>query len=203
MLMKRMKKFAEGGETEFTSQFKPERTDEGVSVKKSGGQSFNDAFREARKAGLKTFKWRGGTYGTKLAGEDAPAKKSAPAAEKEKPESDSDSAPTRRAAAPKGKLPRGYRPSVNAPTYGERVSSPFRRLGGDLFGLRGQEDIMRRTGVSRNEARDIAKKADRIRDSEWRGSSYKKGGSVKKYAKGGSVRGGGCEMKGKTKGKFV
>ena len=29
------------------------------------------------------------------------------------------------------------------------------------------------------------------------------GGSVKKYAKGGSVRGGGCEMKGKTKGKFV
>ena len=32
---------------------------------------------------------------------------------------------------------------------------------------------------------------------------YKKGGSVKKYAKGGAVRGGGCESKGKTRGKFV
>lgn len=32
---------------------------------------------------------------------------------------------------------------------------------------------------------------------------YKKGGSVKKYAKGGSVRGGGIERKGKTKGRFV
>ena len=31
----------------------------------------------------------------------------------------------------------------------------------------------------------------------------KKGGSIKKYAKGGSVRGHGCEQRGKTKGKFV
>jgi hypothetical protein len=35
------------------------------------------------------------------------------------------------------------------------------------------------------------------------GAYFKKGGSVKKYAKGGSVRGGGCEMRGKTRGKFV
>ena len=31
----------------------------------------------------------------------------------------------------------------------------------------------------------------------------KKGGSIKAYAKGGSIRGGGCETKGKTKGRFV
>jgi|SanBayMetagenome_1026888.scaffolds.fasta_scaffold27719_2 hypothetical protein len=31
----------------------------------------------------------------------------------------------------------------------------------------------------------------------------KSGGSVQKFAKGGSVRGGGCETKGKTKGRFV
>jgi hypothetical protein len=31
----------------------------------------------------------------------------------------------------------------------------------------------------------------------------KTGGSVKGYAKGGSVRGGGCERQGKTKGRFV
>jgi len=32
---------------------------------------------------------------------------------------------------------------------------------------------------------------------------FRHGGSVKKYVKGGSVRGGGCETKGKTRGKFV
>ena len=32
---------------------------------------------------------------------------------------------------------------------------------------------------------------------------YKRGGSIKKYAKGGSIRGGGIERKGKTKGRFV
>lgn len=33
--------------------------------------------------------------------------------------------------------------------------------------------------------------------------AYKKGGKVKKMAKGGSVRGMGCEVRGKTKGRFV
>jgi len=31
----------------------------------------------------------------------------------------------------------------------------------------------------------------------------KKGGSIKKYASGGAIRGGGCETKGKTKGRFI
>jgi hypothetical protein len=33
--------------------------------------------------------------------------------------------------------------------------------------------------------------------------SYKKGGKVKAYAKGGSVRGDGCATKGKTKGRML
>lgn len=37
--------------------------------KAKGGLSFSQAFAQARKAGLKTFKWRGGTYGTQLASE--------------------------------------------------------------------------------------------------------------------------------------
>jgi len=41
------------------------------------------------------------------------------------------------------------------------------------------------------------------KSSENDSPGYKRGGSVKKYASGGSVRGGGCETKGKTKGKFV
>lgn len=33
--------------------------------------------------------------------------------------------------------------------------------------------------------------------------TFKKGGKVKCYAKGGSVRGGGCEQRGRTKGRMV
>ena len=33
------------------------------------GLSFSQAFAQARKAGLKTFKWKGGTYGTQLKSE--------------------------------------------------------------------------------------------------------------------------------------
>lgn len=36
-----------------------------------------------------------------------------------------------------------------------------------------------------------------------RGSTMKNGGSVKTYVKGGSIRGGGIEQRGKTKGRFV
>lgn len=43
--------------------------------KAKGGLSFNQAFAQAKKAGLKTFKWRGGTYGTQLASEtEVPSK---------------------------------------------------------------------------------------------------------------------------------
>ncbi len=34
-------------------------------------------------------------------------------------------------------------------------------------------------------------------------NQYRKGGKVKGYAKGGAIRGGGCEQRGKTKGRFV
>jgi cytochrome c1 len=40
---------------------------------------------------------------------------------------------------------------------------------------------------------------------QWKGieQSRKQGGSIKAYAKGGSIRGGGIEQRGKTKGRFV
>lgn len=37
----------------------------------------------------------------------------------------------------------------------------------------------------------------------WVRPKMARGGEVKKYAKGGTVRGGGCETRGKTKGRFV
>jgi hypothetical protein len=39
---------------------------------KDTGQSFGAAFAAARKSGATTFKWKGGTYGTKMKGEDKP-----------------------------------------------------------------------------------------------------------------------------------
>ena len=52
--------------------------------------SFNEAFAAARRRGDKTFSWNGGSYGTKLKGEDTPA----PAKRAAEP------APAKRAAAP-------------------------------------------------------------------------------------------------------
>jgi hypothetical protein len=51
-------------------------------------------------------------------------------------------------------------------------------------------------------AREQRAKENIIRENRRR-YGLQHGGAVKKYAKGGSVRGGGCEMRGKTKGKFV
>jgi len=45
-------------------------------------QSFSQAFAAARKSGATTFKWNGGTYGTKLKGEDSKPAASKPAASK-------------------------------------------------------------------------------------------------------------------------
>jgi hypothetical protein len=77
-----------------------------------------------------------------------------------------------------------------------------------LRGRAGRKDIQsRRPGPKKPEvsASDKADKAPRGRSS-YRDDSdveFRRGGSTKAYAKGGSVRGGGCESRGKTKGRFV
>jgi hypothetical protein len=66
-----------------------------------------------------------------------------------------------------------------------------------------------KTGVlSPQEAAEITRQLDekkRREFEEFTAPPVKKasGGSIKGYAKGGSVRGGGCERRGKTRGKFV
>lgn len=81
-------------------------------------------------------------------------------------------------------LPENYRPKVGSgrfddPTssYGERVTSPFRKFG-DLFGLRAEERVMKDMGVSREEAR---KRLEAKKSS----SGMRSGGSVKKMRSGG------------------
>lgn len=114
--------------------------------------------------------------------------------------------PTSR-ARPKGKLPEGYRPKVGSgryddptSTYAERVFSPLRKLG-DVFGLRKEERVMRDMGVSREEARRRLQAKEDVEE-------MRRGGRVKKYAKGGSTyssaskRADGIAQRGKTRGKM-
>ena len=304
--MPRMKKFEEGGSVDDDKR-SPGMTDFASSGSSAGkSQSFSEAFREARKAGLKTFKWQGGSYGTKLKGEDggketkpaasAPSRPSAPAAPAAA--STTRSGPVRGRGRPGTReIDKQYQRNRSA-SYGERVAAPFiNTFGGDTFGLRREEDVMRRMGVDRTEARKRLAKLDEVegrggkaagitesekenaktaatvgslalggaggaglaalrggataaraaapavaraatsrgigsgraaasetpaRSATSRGIRPNKpepprktkkigsarndmaaGGSVKAFAKGGSVRGGGCETKGKTRGKFV
>ena len=309
--MPRMKKFEEGGSVDDDKR-SPGMTDFASSGSSAGkSQSFSEAFREARKAGLKTFKWQGGSYGTKLKGEDggketkpaasAPSRPSAPAAAAPSRPAPAAASTARsrsgytRTARPQAKQDADYTAARRA-SYGERVLSPFiNTFGGDTFGLRREEGVMNRMGVDRSEARKRLAKLDEVEgrggkaagitesekenaktaatvgslalggaggaglaalrggataaraaapavaraatrsatrrgvgsgrvaaerrktEEQYRnfaenkgmgsgrgaGRQYATGGSVKTFAKGGSVRGGGCETKGKTRGRFV
>ena len=145
--------------------------------------SFKDAFKEARKAGLDSFTWRGKKYTTELAS----SKKSddAEPTKVRKTETMTEvETPVRRSVTPKGKLPESYRPKVGSgryddPTssYAERVFSPLKKLG-DVFGLRKEEKVMRNMGVSREEARRRLEAKEDVEE-------MRHGGRVKKMAEGG------------------
>lgn len=221
------KKFALGGPTSYSG----EDSDEGVKMSTRRGAakaedkpaksspSFSEAFRAARKEGLKEFKWRGGTYGTKMKGEDsAPTPRAAPASRaaptpRAAPASDSDkaapSAPARAPSAVRGRGAPGTREidkqyaRNRRESYLDRITPSFGGLS-DMFGLRREEELMKRMGVSREEAR---KRLANLEEAE-EGSGMRRGGKVKKYAGGGSVssaskRADGCATKGKTRGKFI
>jgi hypothetical protein len=84
-------------------------------------------------------------------------------------------------------------------SFGERVTSPFRKLT-DIFGRREEEDVMRNMNVSRDEARKRL-------DARKAATGMRGGGSIKKYRGGGSVssaskRADGIAQKGKTRGKI-
>jgi hypothetical protein len=221
------KKFAMGGPTSYSGE---EDSEQGLKMSArrgvakaddsaaKGGSSFNEAFRAARKDGLKTFKWRGGTYGTELASESKkPSKaasatsipKAAPAAAP-KAEAPKAEAPVRRATAVRGRGAPGTR-EIDKQYAENRRGSYLDRINpfsgaklNDLFGMREQEKIMRDMGVDRTEARRRLNALEEAQESE----GMRRGGKVKRYASGGSVssaskRADGCATKGKTRGKFI
>lgn len=171
--------------------------------------SFKDAFKEARKAGLDSFTWRGKKYTTEVASpkksEDAEptkVKKTETMTEVETPVSPRSSGPRSGGRGSKPGMARVGSGRYDDPTstYGERITAPFRKLG-DIFGRRREEQTMRSMGVDRDEAR---RRLEKLEDVE----EMRRGGRVKKYAKGGSVgsaskRADGCAVKGKTRGRMI
>jgi hypothetical protein len=145
--------------------------------RKYKGQSFGSAFKEARAAGDKTFFWNGKKYTTDL----APAKPVPPAGEP------GGAFRSRRSPADEDMGREGRRQSVKP---AEATGEPG--------------------GASRGAGRgyklsDVERPGTRVRydNEDTSDMTYKRGGKVKGYASGGSVRGGGCEQRGKTKGRFV
>lgn len=194
-MKRKMRKFETGGPTSYAESGS------------AGGSniSFKEAFKEARKAGLDEFTWRGKKYTTELASakksddsEPAKVKKTETTTEVETPSSDRVRSGGRGSKPASAKIGTG-RYDDPTTTYMDRVLSPFKRLAsGNLFGQREVERVARGAGVGTEEARR------RLREA-----GMNRGGSVNKYAKGGSVgssasrRADGCATKGKTRGKFV
>jgi len=213
----KMKKYAIGGPTKYMDDDSDEgmsmskrrmSSDSDLSQEDIDKMSYSQAFKHFRNKGVGTkFTWRGSKQAAYKEGEgpsSKSAKSSAPKVEVEKTE-------TKEYRFPKGKEPkyeptsssaRGYRGSKPGSarvgsgryddptsTYGERVTAPFRKLG-DIFGLRREEDVMRRMGVGREEARSRLGRVE----------GMKRGGMVKSSA---SRRADGIAKKGKTRGKII
>lgn len=164
----------------------------------AGGSSFGAAFAAARKAGDKTFTWKGKSFTTEMAGE----KKAAPAR----------SAPAKAPASTPAKIPApakavadraaGYREAFQGrdgvakftkETPKPKAAKPESPWAKDASGgYKDNSAAARRTRLG--DALSLGATAIiRNRGSEDRA----KGGAIKKYAKGGSIDG--CAVRGKTK----
>ena len=209
----KVKKFDLGGPTSY------EESGSG-----GGTNSFKDAFKAARKAGQGTFTWQGKKYTTEMAGE----KKAAPAA--------APAAPKVEVAAPTVAAPKSARDTQAEADARPGSGAGFRRLAA-RFGTAGQRKEMKALGYGDEDedsdespamrrmriAREVAETSSR--GPRGRGSAVKnmstaerrmydagrgmnRGGSVKKYAGGGSVssaskRADGIASRGKTRCKIV
>jgi hypothetical protein len=169
----------------------------------SDSGNFGSAFKAARAAGDKTFTWRGKSYATKTAGDkpSAPAKRAAPAA---KP-----AAPKVAAAAPaKSPAPRSM--GSNASSDFDKVKVPSRLNPANKSAAPKKRPLFGEDGIiagydspataAKKDAEGKAKaKAGNpfYKSYSTKSGGMKKGGAVKKFAKGGSIDG--CAVRGKTK----
>lgn len=165
-------------------------------------QTFGQAFKAARTAGDKTFMWRGKKYTTEMAGEAKPAAKAAapaPAAQRvevvgkrakaEPTKADEDQYSGRARLTQRygtAEARQNVKPDIKAEDIASAKKAGEERRARDRENLfTPLKNTMKRIGA-------------RVGSQETRERLKAEG-----YAKGGSVRGGGCEQRGKTRGKFV
>jgi hypothetical protein len=176
----------------------------------ASGATFKEAFADARKEGQKTFEWNGKKYGTKLKGEDEPKQGKAgttgveagiAAAEAQK-ESRNPNSPRLssilnvRNRAGKALGAAAEKNTDASEAEQKRVAKlQSTSTGRALTGI--QESGIKKRMKANQDTEDAAKKEFEKRDSMARGAyegqgydydAMKKGGRVKKYASGGSVK---------------
>lgn len=183
-------------------------------------QTFGDAFREARLAGDATFEFQGKTYTTKTAeeqGREIGARAAAgsgrgasagrTAANRDTASESKTEAPARPRASLSdipGLLMRGMAEGAERVPAGRGLGAAFVGAGlpRAVAGARAAGTGWRNRppeGADPAKWKEIVKQIDEAYPG---GTPFKKGGKVKAYAKGGSVRGGGCETRTK-KTKYV
>ena len=196
------------------------------------------AKREGRDPDKELFTWRGGKYTANLeapkkSDEPTKVKKTETTTEVETPSSDRARSGGRGSKPGSAKVGTGRYDDPTS-TYMDRVLSPFKRLtGGNLFGQREVERVARGAGVSTEEARRRLREAGMNRGGAVKKMNkggmpdltgdgkvtradvlkgrgvFRHGGSVNKYAGGGSVkssasrRADGIAKKGKTRGRII
>jgi hypothetical protein len=187
-----MKRFVEGGKVPGMTSYAESGSAGGSNI------SFKDAFREARKQGLDTFTWRGKKYTTEMK-EDKKPKEAAVNFAKEGKAPSVD-------FAKEGRV----RPNPRAIAAGAEVDeAPSQAMRDEArYKVRNQK-APGKPGGNRPKPTivtlDDAYKAMRKNPTA---QGYKRGGSVKRYASGGSVssaskRADGCATKGKTRGRMI
>jgi hypothetical protein len=172
------------------------------------GTTFKQAFAEARKSGDKTFEWNGKSYSTALKGE----KKSEHPSMKLRDIGSSpriDDMYTARNLAAKASRDANERRDIISKQEQAKVADLTETGTGRAM----MDKELPRAASRVKEARDIAKGYDKefqARDEMARNavSSKKRGGAIKAYASGGSVksassRADGIAQRGKTKGRIV
>jgi hypothetical protein len=173
--------------------------------------SFGQAFNAAKAAGKPDFPWRGATYSTQTAEEQGRAIKAAPGsgrgASAGRTAKDVSTAPMRRAesAGPDAQAVAERLKRLPALESNEEARDRYRENTlNALVGLGtvAGAPLAARIGRALGSAPARAPRATEalVRDSD--AVPFKKGGKVKTYAKGGSVRGAGCETRTK-KTRFV
>lgn len=184
---KRMRKFEEGGPTDYAESGSAGSTN----------ISFGEAFKAARKQGLKTFTWRGKEYSTET--KEDKAKKSLDEVEVKSKRPDfseiyaRDTVTDKAGMGQRGSSIRGGKRNMTVDQkIGEsvRASSKSMKNTDSVY-----ERLAAGAGSRKQESERKAKRVNEARES----MSYRKGGSVGSASK----RADGCAVRGKTKGRMV